>query len=265
MPKKNIVLGIFDSGIGGLTVAREIERSIPGVSYVYFGDTARLPYGTKTPGTVVNYALQNSKFLKRHGATVPVIACNTASAAILKIKNADKKVSRIFIKTPVFNVIEPAVEAAKAVTRTKRIGVLATPTTVHSKIYERLLKGYIVVSVAAPLLVPLIEAGWEKKAETRSILREYLAPLKKKRVDTVILGCTHYPFIAPLVRDMMGKNVRIVNPAEKTAHYIKRFLGSSVGKKRNRKFFVSDMPEGFVAQAEKFMGRKIHARLASIS
>ena len=261
--KKNIVLGIFDSGLGGLTVVREIERRLPGVSYVYFGDTARLPYGTKTPQTVVNYAIQNSKFLKLKGAHIPVIACNTASAAILKTSGASKKIGKIFSSNKVFNVIEPAVKAAKAATKNRRIGVLATSTTVNSKIYEKLLPKYKVFSVPAPLLVPLVEAGWEKKPETRTILKQYLAPLKKAHVDTVILGCTHYPFIAQAVHDMMGKKVIIINPAQKTAENIAFFVKSETkSKKRETKkfFFVSDLPQDFSKQAAKFMGRKINVK-----
>ncbi|OHA45897.1 MAG: glutamate racemase [Candidatus Terrybacteria bacterium RIFCSPLOWO2_01_FULL_44_24] len=274
---KNVVLGIFDSGIGGLTVAREIERRIPGVSYVYFGDTARLPYGTKTASTVVNYAIQNSKFLKAKGATMPIIACNTASAAILKTKGANKKISLIFKNSKTFNVIEPAVEAAKEATKNKKIGVLATPTTVNSRIYERLLPGYKVVSVPAPLLVPLIEAGWEYRPETKSILREYVNPLKKAGVDTVILGCTHYPFIAKLVRDMMGDKVKIINPAVQTAEKIELFVRQQKAKPQgvlttrnylnklnkypHRRFYVSDLPKGFSKQAARFMGHPIKARL----
>src|SRR3989344_1393009 len=254
---KNVVLGIFDSGIGGLTVAREIERRIPGVSYVYFGDTARLPYGTKTASTVVNYAIQNSKFLKTKGA--------------------NKKISLIFKNSKTFNVIEPAVEAAKEATKNKKIGVLATPTTVNSRIYERLLPGYKVVSVPAPLLVPLIEAGWEYRPETKSILREYVNPLKKAGVDTVILGCTHYPFIAKLVRDMMGDKVKIINPAVQTAEKIELFVRQQKAKPQgvlttrnylnklnkypHRRFYVSDLPKGFSKHAARFMGHPIKARL----
>ncbi len=269
---KKVVLGIFDSGLGGLSVVREIERLLPGVSYVYFGDTARLPYGTKTPQTVVNYAIQNSKFLKSKGAILPVIACNTASAAILKTSGASKKIGRIFGSNKVFDVIKPAVEAAKIATKNRRIGILATSTTVNSKIYEKLLSKYKVFSVSAPLLVPLVEAGWENKPETRSILREYLKPLKKAHVDTVILGCTHYPFIAPLVRDMMGKDVKIINPAQKTAENIAFFVFAqkerlaavstkdSYKNKAKKSFYVSDLPQDFSWQAAKFMGRKIKAK-----
>lgn len=254
---KKLVLGIFDSGIGGLTVVREIEKRLPGVSYVYFGDTARLPYGTKTHQTVVNYALQNCKFLKAKGAVVPVIACNTASAAILKTADAPRKIGQMFNGTEVFNVIEPAVEAATHATKNKKIGILATPTTVNSRIYEKLLHGYRVYSQPAPLLVPLIEAGWENRQETKSILKEYLKPLKKAQVDTIILGCTHYPFIVPLVRDIMGTKVNIINPAEKTAENVANFLVGLKFGPSSKTFFVSDMPEGFSKQAAKFMGRKI--------
>ena len=186
------MIGVFDSGIGGLTVVRSLMEELPGYNMIYFGDTARTPYGSKSPETVVRYALENTDFLLKQGAKLIVMACNTASsvAAGRVAENYD---------IPIFEVVTPATEKAVKISRTLIIGVIGTRATVKSGIYEQkivaLKPDAKVYSAACPLLVPLVEEGWIKKPETVMIIKKYLHPLKVRQIDTLILGCTHYPLL----------------------------------------------------------------------
>ncbi|MEJ2656501.1 MAG: glutamate racemase [Desulfobacterales bacterium] len=191
------MIGIFDSGIGGLTVVRSVMEHLPGYDIVYFGDTARTPYGTKSADTVINYSLENIDFLLQHGAKIVVIACNTASSV------ASIRVAETF-DVPIFEVVTPASEQAVNRSEISVVGIIGTRATVKSGIYEKKIKKMKpeakVYSVACPLLVPLVEEGWMKKPETMMIIKKYLLPLKVRQIDTLILGCTHYP----LLKDKTG-------------------------------------------------------------
>ncbi|MDO8598522.1 MAG: glutamate racemase [bacterium] len=216
------MIGVFDSGIGGLTVMRELLRELPECGYVYLGDTARVPYGSKGPETIRRYAREGAEFLLNRGARVLVVACNTMSAV------AAGDLRTAFPHVPIVEVVVPAVEAALATTRIGRIGVLGTRATITSGVYEREITHRQpttkVVGVVAPLLVPLVEEGWLDAPETVSIIRTYLTPLREADVDTVILGCTHYPLLEPLIAREMGERVTIVNPARAVAAIVRERL-----------------------------------------
>lgn len=224
------MIGVFDSGIGGLTVLKELLRMLPECGFVYLGDTARTPYGSKSPETVQRYAREDAEFLVRRGARMIVVACNTASAL------AARELTIAFPRIPIIEVVTPAIAEAVRVTRIGRIGVLGTRATIDSGVHERLILSYTgnydrekgcssrVVGQACPLLVPLVEEGWIDRPETRSIVHEYLAPIRTGNVDTLVLGCTHYPLLEPIIRAEVGDGVVIVNPARATAELVRRRL-----------------------------------------
>ena len=210
------MIGIFDSGIGGLSVVRELLKRAPDASFVYLGDTARTPYGNKSPDTLKRYASEDVKFLLDHGAETIIIACNSASSA------AGDALRESFLNVQIFDVIQPAVEEAIRVTK-GRIGVIGTRATIASGAYERSIRkqpfvishlSLEIFSTACPLFVPLVEEGWLKDAETKRIVRRYLSPLRRERIDTLILGCTHYPLLAPLIQRYMGKRVKLIDSGE---------------------------------------------------
>ncbi|MEA3369226.1 MAG: glutamate racemase [Candidatus Ratteibacteria bacterium] len=255
---KNGPIGIFDSGVGGLTVFREIRRLFPYEDIVYFGDTARLPYGTKSPETIVRFALKNINFLKNHDVKVIVIACNTASAVLLNLK---KK-----FRIPVINVIEPGARQALLFSRNKKIGVIGTESTIQSRAYEKALRRYNpsakIFTRACPLFVPLIEEDWVKKPETKFIVKRYLSALKATGIDALILGCTHYPLLKPLIQKEIGREVKLIDSAREVAKELdevlktKRLPLKEKGLPRDR-FFVSDLPPKFRKIGERFLGRKL--------
>lgn len=255
------MLGVFDSCVGGLTVARELQKQLPEYDLIYFGDTARSPYGNKSKETIVRYALEDADFLIRRGAKAIVIACNTASAlalGALKEKYPDM---------PIFEVITPAVDEAIAVTKTKRIGVIGTRATIKSGIYEAALKkkgnSTFVISSACPLFVPLIEEGWINQPEIKTIARKYLLPFRNCNIDTLILGCTHYPIIKNLIQARVGRRVKLVDSASAVAQRVKEFLSShpdlekEMQKNKKQKFFVSDLTEQCRSVANKFLAKNI--------
>jgi len=253
-------IGIFDSGIGGLTVAREIFRHLPNENVVYFGDTARVPYGTKSPDTVRKFSISNVRFLLSHNVKLIVVACNTASSLALKY------LRRKFSCVPIIGVIEPAVELALICTQNKRIGVIGTESTILSNAYsdeiKRIEPGISVFKRPCPLFVPLVEEGWTQKRETLLIAREYLKPLKKNRIDTLILGCTHYPLLRNLIKKVMGKGVAIIDSAGVVAEEVREVLKErdllNNGKKKGRHlFFVSDNPERFTRIGKNFLGEEV--------
>jgi len=256
------MIGIFDSGLGGLTVARAIMRRLPNWPLVYFGDTARTPYGNKSKRVIEQYAIENTKFLLGRGAKAIVIACNTASA--LAYDMLKKK-----FDAPIFEVITPAVEEAIKVTKNGRIGIIGTRATISSGVYERKLETcnlkLVTFFQACPLLVPLIEEGWAAKAETKSILEFYLKPLQAKKIDTLILGCTHYPLLKPLIKKIMGASVTLVDSAEAVASEVARYSQSvSSVSKKSADFFVSDITPHFQSMAEKWLGQKIKIQIATL-
>ncbi|MEZ4396185.1 MAG: glutamate racemase [Candidatus Krumholzibacteriia bacterium] len=252
-------LGIWDSGLGGLTVVRAVAERLPAERLVYFGDTARVPYGTKGAETVRRFARQNSRFLMEKDIKALVVACNTASALALDALAAE-------LPVPVLGVIEPGAEAAAAATRSGIVGVIGTPATVSSGAYAAALRarrgGLSVESQACPLFVPLVEEGWLEHPATRLVAEEYLAPLRDAGVDTLVLGCTHYPLLAPLLGAVMGEGVRLVDSAAETARALaallaERGLLAPEDGPGALDCFVSDLPLRFRQVGELFLGRRI--------
>jgi glutamate racemase len=252
-------IGIFDSGVGGLTVVSQIQKLLPKERLVYFGDTARVPYGTKSKETVTRFSVENVEFLMRHDVKLVVVACNTASSLSLDF------LKRCF-KVPIVGVIEPGAKGAISVTRSGRIGVIATPATINSGAYERAIHklrlGVSVYSQSCPLFVPLVEEGWLDKAVTAEIASIYLAPLRKKRVDTLVLGCTHYPLLKKAISKVMGKDVLLVDSATETAKEVREILDASgllriSGANEKGVFFVSDEPGRFIRMGERFLKHKV--------
>lgn len=219
--EKDLPIGVFDSGVGGLTVVREIMRQIPKERIVYFGDTARVPYGSKSKETVTRYSEQIVRFLETQQVKAIVIACNTASAYALE--EIEKKV-----KIPMLGVVKPGAKTAAEVTRNGKIGVIATQGTIESKIYgkyiQKLKKESQVIGKACPLFVPLVEEGLLEDPVTDEISQRYLSVLIDSGIDTLILGCTHYPLIRKTIGKVMGEQVRLVNPAYETALELKLLL-----------------------------------------
>ena len=249
-------IGVFDSGIGGLTVARAIMRQLPHESIVYFGDTARVPYGPKSPETVRRYSREISEYLVRQGVKALVVACNTATAHALPALRAA-------LPIPVIGVVEPGARAAVAATRGGRIGVIGTQGTIASGAYERAIQAIApeaaVLSQPCPLFVPFVEEGWLAHEATRLVAHEYLDPLHDRGVDTLVLGCTHYPLLKPLIGEVVGRPVRLIDSAEETAAELgrtlaERGLAASPGATPRHRFVASDAPEHFSRIAQRFLG-----------
>lgn len=242
------MIGIFDSGVGGLTVVKAILDKIPGYDIVYFGDTAHTPYGTKSAETVVAYTLNNIEFLLSQGAKVIVIACNTASSVAT---------SRVFeqFAVPIFEVITPAVTQALETSINLNFGIIGTRATISSGIYEKKIRANRpaarIYSVACPLLVPLVEEGWLKKRETAMIVKKYLQPLKTRQIDTLILGCTHYPLLKNIIQAKIGKQVELIDSSICISNGIKHFLKKNrdierqLGQNGHLSLFVSDVTDQF--------------------
>lgn len=258
------MIGIFDSGIGGLTVAREIRRQLPEAAFAYLGDTARMPYGTKSAATITRYAIEDAEFLLQHGATVIVVACNTASSVAIPALREK------FPQTPIFDVITPAVAAAQQASA-RRIGVIGTRATIRSGIYEKLIRERdakaTVVAQACPLLVPLIEEGWEKKPETSQILRRYLSPVKAKTVDALILGCTHYPLLRSKIQSRMGRTVKLIDPAFETTRKLADFLRDHPLERwqgTTRHYYFTDVTEKTAQLTRDWLGERVAVEAASL-
>ncbi len=253
---------MFDSGIGGLTVVKELIRHLPAEDIIYLGDTARLPYGTKSAGTIIRFTLDNILFLLKQNVKLIVIACNTASSLALDAIQGHFRV-------PIIGVIQPGARKAARLTRTKCIGVIGTRATIKSRAYERQIKKIDstikVISKACPLFVPLVEEGWFKQSETVTIIKRYLEPLVKKnhKLDSLILGCTHYPLLKPAISKVLGKRVCLIDSAQQVASEVESTLKSrGLIKKKSRakgkyKFYVTDDPEGFSRQAVRFLGYRL--------
>jgi glutamate racemase len=252
-------IGVFDSGIGGLTVAQEITRLLPNEQIIYFGDTARVPYGTKSKEAVIRFSRDNMDVLLRHHVKMVVIACNTSTSWALSILKREYSV-------PIIGVIEPGSRRAVATTKTGRVGVIATQSTVASRKYERTIcrmrPGSNVIQQACPLFVPLVEEGWLDHAVTEKVATEYLGGMKKYNVDVLILGCTHYPLLKPVLQRVMGRSVTLVDSAVETAREVKALLETE-GLLRLSKhppkheFLVSDEPEHFRSVAKRFLGHDL--------
>jgi len=252
-------IGIFDSGVGGLTVVDKIEKILPCEDVVYFGDTARVPYGAKSKETVTRFSVENVEFLMAHDVKLVVVACNTASSLSLDF------LKRCF-KVPVIGVIEPGAAGAVSSTRNNRVGVIGTSATVSSGAYEKAIRKIdpkmTIFTQSCPLFVPLVEEDWADREVARTIAGIYLKPLKAKRIDTLILGCTHYPMLKNVIKKVMGGSVLLVDSATSVAKEASDLLDAngllnSSGVKGGQKFFVSDEPGRFIKMGEKFLKRKI--------
>ena len=250
-------IGIFDSGVGGLTVYRALHERLPNERFVYLGDTARVPYGTKSLATVERYAVENARFLEAHGIKLLVVACNTVSAWALPTLERQFSV-------PIFGVIIPGAQAALKKTRNRRIGVIGTSTTVRSQAYSHAILARDdtarVFARACPLLVPLVEEGWTHNKITQTILRAYLSPILRRRIDTLVLGCTHYPLLKKVIRSVVGKEVALVDSAESCAQFLSEQLDGTKLLARTRRRagviqpFVTDEVERFDEMANRFLG-----------
>lgn len=252
-------IGVFDSGLGGLTVVREIRRQLPGESIVYFGDLARLPYGTKSPDQIRRFSKENTEFLLTKGIKALVIACNSSSSAAFHFLKRNFKI-------PVLSVIEPAVQEALAETRSRRIGVIGTSATIESRVYEEALRkqspGVRVYPQSCPFFVPLVEEGWLGGRVTLEVVKHYLKPLKKHKIDTLILGCTHYPLLKMSIQQYLGPKVRLVDSAvptvEELASLLNRRSLQATGKAKGRfHICTSDSPRNFRKVGELFLGEKL--------
>jgi glutamate racemase len=245
--------------VGGLTVVKELIRCLPGEDIVYFGDTARVPYGIRSRETIIRYSIEDTLFLLKQDVKLICVACNTVSSVALPvIKN--------HFKVPIVGVLVPGVREAVYATRNKRIGVIGTRGTIRSRSYEAAIRqldpGISIFSASCPLFVPFVEEGWHRGKEVLSVAKTYLAPLKQARVDTLILGCTHYPLIRPVIKEVMGPAVTLIDSAKQVAIEVKKILASegllnSQAKGGRREFYVSDNPEWFRDLAKSFLGRPV--------
>lgn len=247
--RKTAPVGVFDSGVGGLTVAREISRQLPEENIVYFGDTARVPYGSKSQNTIIRFSEQIIRFLKTKQVKAIVIACNTASALALDAVRDEFDI-------PIMGVVIPGARAAVEATKNRKVGVVGTDATVQSGMYTKVIHemapDITVIEKACPLFVPLVEEGFKEHVVTREIIEYYLESMRNTDIDAMILGCTHYPLIRSKIRDYMGDRIQIVNPAYETAMDLKKMLeergmanDGSTEQHSRYSFFVSDAAEKF--------------------
>ena len=247
--KRTAPIGVFDSGVGGLTVAREIMRHLPNENIVYFGDTARVPYGSKSKDNIIRYSRQIINFLKTKNVKAIVIACNTASALALDVVREE-------FDLPIIGVVEPGARAALEATKTKKIGVIGTEATIRSAMYEKIIKGFdeeaAVIGKACPLFVPLVEEGFAKHKVTEEIIDYYLASFLDTDIDSLILGCTHYPLLRSRIKEYVGEQITLVNPAYETAMDLKQVLKACDMENTEKNlehatysFYVSDAADKF--------------------
>ena len=250
-----------------MTVAQAVEEALPEYRLVYFGDLARAPYGSKSPETITAYARENTEFLLARGARLIIIACNTAASVAADLLKTDYDV-------PIFEVITPTIQKACGATPSGRIGVIGTRATIRSGVYEekirQLLSGARVHSQACPLLAPLVEEGWVNKRETKMIVRRYLHPLKLKQVDTLVLGCTHYPLLKHLIQPQVGKRVKVIDSSAAVAAELRLFLESSpefaqsLERDGENVYYVSDVTDAALSMAQRIFGRRIDLRKVAL-
>lgn len=252
-------VGVFDSGIGGLTVLKEIHRALPNEGTLYLGDTARVPYGIRSPETVTKYAFENTDFLVGRGIKLLIIACNTVSAVSL-----DKVAGSLSM--PVIGVIEPGARAAVMATRNKRVGVIGTEATINSNAYTKAIRSFDadieVISLPCPLFVPLVEEGFTDNDIAAMAANNYLSGMKGMGIDTLVLGCTHYPLLKNVISSVMGKDITLIDSATETVKELKRMIEetgmeNSISDKIIRRFYVTDSPERFIKVGERFLGQRI--------
>jgi glutamate racemase len=247
-------IGIFDSGIGGLTVLKEIAAALPDENIIYLGDTARVPYGIRSPETVTRYSFENTKFLLGQEIKMLVVACNTASAVSLEAVRNE-------FPLPVIGVLEPGARAAVSATKTGRVGVIGTEATIGSGAYEkairRLAPAVEVSSLACPLFVPLAEEGWIRNDVAALVAGKYLAPLRNRGIDTLVLGCTHYPLLKEVISGAVGPGITLIDSATETAKEVVEVLERFAWKRRgegSRKYYVTDAPARFEKLGKLFLG-----------
>ena len=255
--RRTAPIGVFDSGVGGLTVAREIMRQLPNENIVYFGDTARVPYGSKSKDNIIRYSRQIINFLMTKGVKAIVIACNTASAQALDVVQKEYEI-------PIIGVVEPGARAALEVTESKKVGVIGTEGTVRSGMYEKVIQGIkpdvTVTAKACPLFVPLVEEGFKDHHVTEEIIDYYLASMKETDIDALILGCTHYPLLRSKIMEYVGDKIKLVNPAYETAMDLRKLLQENdmenpdvEGDHGSYSFYVSDAADKFKQFANSIM------------
>jgi glutamate racemase len=257
--EKEKPIGVFDSGIGGLTVVKRLASTLPRENIVYFGDTARVPYGSKSNSTVIEYAIQDARFLMNKNVKAIVVACNTVSSVAMG------ELAKTF-NVPIIGMIEPGANFAISHTKNGRIGVIGTRATINNQAYSQAIKRLDskieVYEKACPLFVPLAEEGWIKEKATYEIAEYYLKELRESDIDTLVLGCTHYPILAEVIQDVIGKNVTLVDSGIASAEVVKNEIGR-VGFETNSNsfghhdFYVSDIPITFKEVAELFLGRPV--------
>lgn len=264
----NRPIGVFDSGLGGLTAVKELEKLLPDESIVYFGDTGRVPYGTRSREVVRQYAAQDMEFLMSHDVKAVLAACGTVSSTAGDIGRK--------LPVPYFDVIEPSARAAVSATKNRKVGVIGTSATIHSDSYRQALLALDykleVYSQACPLFVPLVENAFVSPQEevTRLVAQRYLSPLRESGVDTLILGCTHYPIIAPIIAGVMGHSVSLIDSGREAALALASRLRSedllcAPATPRRVSFFVTDEPESFTSVAELFLGHSVQGRTQRVS
>jgi glutamate racemase len=252
-------IGVFDSGMGGLTVVREMITQLPNESIIYFGDTARVPYGPKSPDTVLRYSREITSYLIAQGVKALVVACNTATAHALPALREEFDI-------PIVGVIEPGARAAVASTKTNRVGVIGTAGTIKSRAYEKEIKKLLpdanVTAQACALFAPLVEEGWLDSEVTRAVARNYLASIVSAEVDTLVLGCTHYPLMKTVIGNVVGREVRLIDSAHETAREVAQVLRAKglemdTPDSARYRFIASDAPDTFLALGQTFLGSPI--------
>lgn len=261
-------IGVFDSGLGGLTAVRELARIMPEEDLVYFGDTGRVPYGSRSRDAIIRYARQDVAFLNTFDPKVIVIACGTVSTTALEVLQRESAI-------PIFGVVESAARAAARLTENGKIGLIGTEASIRSGAYERALAALApkveITSKACPLLVPLVENGRYQSGDTvaETVVAEYLAPMKERGIDTLMLGCTHYPLLRPMISKYMGEGVSLVDVGEQCARWVAdqlsaRGLRTDSKDKGSHRYFVSDSPGGFSKLASIFLGEDVTADVEQI-
>lgn len=261
-------IGVFDSGLGGLTAVRELIKLLPNENIVYFGDTGRVPYGTRSNNTINKYAAQDTNFLLSHNVKMIIAACGTVSSVAVNLKQD--------LPVPFTGVVSPTCFEAVAKTKNKKIGVIGTTATIKSHSYKNMIhnfdKSIEVVEQDCPLFVPLVENGFSDKDDkvVTLVIERYLDSLIKADIDTVILGCTHYPILKEAIAKVIGENINLIDSGKETAIYAKKILTeqnllNNSNEKGNYEFYVSDTPDGFEKQASIFLGENIHHQVKQIN
>lgn len=263
----NRPIGVFDSGLGGLTAVRQIMRQLPGEDIVYFGDTGRVPYGTRSPETIEKYTRQDCSFLLNENVKLIIAACGTVSSVAPHVLRS--------LPVPAFGVVEPAADAAAEASRNGRIGVIATAASIHAGSFRRCIEekhpDVLVIGQACPLFVPLVENGWIDRDDevTRLTAQRYLEPLRKQGIDTLLMGCTHFPLLAPVIGDVLGSGVTLIDAGQAAAAACARRLEQTdslnrSGRPGNYRFYVSDRPEDFTRVAGMFLDCEVDGDIRTV-